>query len=71
MRKQYRGRPRNNNTQSFPYEPLVMGRRVVMPAELQMVHRAVLAGDELNEDMRAIVAKRWPDLMAKLPTAPK
>jgi hypothetical protein len=28
MRKQYRGRPRNNNTESFPYEPLVIGTRV-------------------------------------------
>ena len=35
MRKEYRGRPRSNNTQSFPYEPLVMEGRLVMPAELQ------------------------------------
>ena len=36
MRKaEHRGRPRNHNTQSFPYEPRVMGRRLVMPAELQ------------------------------------
>ena len=30
--------------QHFPYEPLVMGGRLVMPAELQRVHRAVLDG---------------------------
>jgi hypothetical protein len=71
MRKEYRGRPRNNNTQSFPYEPLVMGKRVVMPAELQRVHRAVLAGDAITEDMRAIAAKRWPELVTNLPPAAK
>jgi hypothetical protein len=66
MRREYRGRPRNNN-RSFPYEPLVMGRRVVMPAELQRVHRAVLSGDKITEDMRAVVHERWPELVAKLP----
>ena len=71
MRKEYRGRPRNNNTQSFPYETLVLGGRLVMPAELQRVHRAVLAGDAITEDMRAVAAKRWPDLVANLPPAPK
>ena len=35
MRREYRGRPRSKNTQRFPYEPLVMGGRLVMPAELQ------------------------------------
>jgi hypothetical protein len=67
MRKEYRGRQRNNNTQSFPYEPLVMGGRLVMPAELQRVHRAVLDGAQVTEDMRAVVEKRWPELVAKLP----
>ena len=57
-----------NNTQSFPYEPLVMAGRLVMPAELQRVHRAVLAGAAITEDMRAIVEKRWPELAAKLPS---
>jgi len=67
MRKEYRGRPRNNNKQSFPYEPLVMGGRLVMPAELQRVHRAVLDGTAITEDMRAVVERRWPELVAKLP----
>ena len=44
MRREYRGRQRNNNTKSFPYEPLVVGGRLVMPVELQRVHRAVLGG---------------------------
>jgi hypothetical protein len=67
MRKEYRGRPRSNNTQSFPYEPLVMDGRLVMPAELQRVHRAVLDGAEITDDMRAVVERRWPELVAKLP----
>jgi hypothetical protein len=67
MRKQYRGRPRNNNTQSFPYEPLVMAGRLVMPAELQNIHRAVLNGADITEDKRAVVERRWPELVAKLP----
>ena len=67
MRKEYRGRPRNNNAQSFPYEPLVLEGRLVMPAELQRVHRAVLDGVAITEDMRAVVERRWPELVAKLP----
>ena len=65
MRKEFRGRQRNNNTQSFPYEPLVMGGRLVMPAELQRVHRAVLDGAQITEEMRAVVERRWPELVAK------
>ena len=59
------------NRQSFPYEPAVINGRLVMPAELQRVHRSVLAGGVITEDMRAIAAKRWPDLVAKLPPTPK
>jgi hypothetical protein len=65
MRREHRGRRSNNNRQSFPYEPLVMGGRLVMPAELQRVHRAVLDGAQLTEDMRAVVERRWPELVAK------
>jgi hypothetical protein len=49
----------------------MMGRRLVMPAELQRVHRAILTGDAITEEMRAIAAKRWPELIAKLPSATK
>ena len=38
-----------------------------MPVELQRVHRAVLGGAEITEDMRAVVERRWPELVAKLP----
>ena len=67
MRREYRGRQRNNNTKSFPYEPLVVGEKMVMPVELQRVHRAVLSGAEITEDMRAVVERRSPELVAKLP----
>ena len=45
----------------------VMGGRLVMPAELQRVHRAVLDGVEITEEMRAVVERRWPELVARLP----
>ena len=67
MRKEYRGRRSTNNKQSLPYEPMLMGRWLVMPAELQRVHRAVLDGTAITEDMRAVVERRWPELVAKLP----
>ena len=67
MRKEYRGRRSTNNKQSFPYELMLMGRRLVMPAELQRVHRAVLDWTAITEDMRAVVERRWPELVAKLP----
>ena len=51
----------------LPNEPLVMDGRLVMPAELQRVHRAVLDGVGITEDMRAVVQRRWPELVAKLP----
>ena len=69
-----RGQPvgtQRGNRQRFPYEPVVINGRLVMPAELQRVHRSVLAGGAITEDMRAIAAKRWPDLVAKLPPTPK
>jgi hypothetical protein len=67
MRREYRGRRSTKNRQSFPYEPLVMGGRLVMPAELQRVHRAVLDGVEITEERRAVVERRWPELVARLP----
>ena len=66
MRKEYRGRPRNNNSRASLMS-LVLEGRLVMPAELQRVHRAVLDGAAITEDMRAVVERRWPELVAKLP----
>ena len=44
-----------------------MGGRLVMPAESQRVHRAVLDGVAITDDMRAVVERRWPELVAMLP----
>jgi hypothetical protein len=46
-----------------------MEGRLVMPAELQKIHRAVLDGVGITEDMLAVVQRRWPELVAKLPPA--
>ena len=59
------------NRQRFPYEPVLIGGKLVMPAELQRVHRAILAGGALTDEMRAIAAKSWPHLVTKLPPAAK
>jgi hypothetical protein len=71
MRREHRGRQRNNNAKTFPYEPLVMGGRLVMPAELQRVHRAALGGAQITDDMRAVVEKRWPELILNCPARDK
>ena len=66
-----RGR-RRNDTQRFPYEPIIVGGKLVMPAELQRIHRMALEAPSrasISEEMRAVVARRWPELIAKLPPA--
>ena len=34
--------PQRGNRQRFPYEPRVIGGRLLMPAELQAIHRYVV-----------------------------
>ena len=36
------------NRERFPYEPRVIGGRLVMPAELQKIHRIVLDAVEVE-----------------------
>ena len=68
MRREYRGRQRNNNTKTFPYEPLVMGGRFVQcRRNCKRVSSRTLGGAQITDDMRAVVEKRWPELIAKLP----
>ena len=50
----------------FPYEPRVIGGKLVMPAELQRIHRIILDAAEV-EIMRAVVESLWPELAHKLP----
>jgi hypothetical protein len=54
----------------FPYEPRVIGGKLVMPAELQRIHRIILDAVEveiISDEMRAVVEAVWPELVHKLP----
>ena len=54
----------------FPYEPRVIGGKLVMPAELQRIHRTILDAAEveiISDEMRAVVESLWPELAHKLP----
>ena len=56
-----------------PYEPRIVGGKVVMmPTELQRLHRYLLDTDVIeviSDDMREVVEAEWPELLHKL--APK
>ena len=39
--------PQRGNRQRFPYEPRVVGGRLLMPAELQAIHRYVVEAPDL------------------------
>ena len=63
------GTPRGDR-QRFPYEPRVIGGKLLMPAELQAIHRYVVETPVLNavtEEIRAVVETVWPELISKLP----
>ena len=58
------------NRQRFPYEPRVVGGRLLRPAELQAIHRYVVETpilENITEEVRAVVKTVWPELMSKLP----
>jgi hypothetical protein len=64
-----RGTPRGNR-QRFPYEPRVIGGKLLMPAELQAIRRYVVETPVLKtvtEEIRAVVETVWPELISKLP----
>jgi hypothetical protein len=56
-----------------PYEPRIVGGKVVMmPAELQRLHRYLLDADVvevMSDEVREVVEAEWPELLHKL--APK
>jgi hypothetical protein len=65
--------PQRGNRKRFPYEPRVVGGKLLMPAELQAIHRYVLETPVLNnvtDEIRAVVETVWPELMSKLPPRP-
>ena len=58
------------NRKRFPYEPRIIGGKLVMPAELQRIHGIVLDAVEvevISEEMRTVVESLWPELAYKLP----
>jgi hypothetical protein len=66
--------PRRGNLHRFPYEPRVIGGKLFMPAELQVIHRYVVETPVLKavtEELRAVVETVWPELIAKLPPKPR
>jgi hypothetical protein len=64
--------PRRGNQKRFPYEPRLVGGRLVMPAELQALHQRLLAGEAIeviSDEMRSVIEQMWPELAGKLPAA--
>ena len=62
--------PQRGNRQRFPYEPRIVGGKLLMPAELQAIHRYVVETPVLKtvtDEVRAAVETVWPELMSKLP----
>jgi hypothetical protein len=54
----------------FPYEPRVVGGKLLMPAELQLIHRYVVETpivEDVTDEIRAVVETVWPELISKLP----
>ena len=62
--------PKRGSRRRFPYEPRVVGGKLIMPAELQAIHRYVVETPVLKtvtEEIRAVVETVWPELISKLP----
>ena len=58
------------NRQRFPYEPRVIGGKLIMPAELQLIHRYLVETpvlEAVTDEIRAVVEIVWPELISKLP----
>jgi hypothetical protein len=63
--------PRRDRKQ-FPYEAQVVGGKLLMPADLQRLHRFMLETEvieAISEEMRAVVERLWRELVFKLPAA--
>jgi hypothetical protein len=65
--------PKRGSRQRFPYEPRVVGGKLLTPAELQVIHRYVLETpvlETVTEEIRTVVETVWPELISKLPPKP-
>jgi hypothetical protein len=52
------------------YQPRVVGGKVMMPADLERLHKYMLDIehiDHISDEMRAVVESEWPELAYKLP----
>ena len=62
--------PKRGSRRRFPYEPRVVGGKLIMPAELQAIHRYVVETpvlEAVTDEIRAVVESVWPELISKLP----
>ena len=62
--------PRRGNLHRFPYEPRVIGGKLLMPAELQTIHHYVVETpvlEAVTDEIRTVVETVWPELISKLP----
>ena len=54
----------------YPYEPRLVGGKMMMPSDLQQLHRFMLDShviEVISEEMRSVVESLWPELAHKLP----
>jgi hypothetical protein len=52
------------------YEPRVFDGRVIMPDEIERIHKEVLKFERIeaiSDPMRELIEDLWPELMHKLP----
>jgi hypothetical protein len=67
-RRRKKGRERTDR-KLYPYEPKVVGGKLMLPAELQRIHGIVLNAGEVEivpDEIRAVVETLWPELAHKL-----
>ena len=54
----------------YPYEPRVVGGKLMTPVGLQRLHRFILDTaviEDISDEMRTVVETLWPELVDKLP----
>jgi hypothetical protein len=56
------------------YHPRIVGGKVMMPADLERMHKELLEFDDIEhitDEMRAVIEDLWPELVHKLPPKPQ
>jgi hypothetical protein len=52
------------------YEPRIVRGQVMMPADLQRLHKELLTSERIKvvyDEMREVIEELWPELIHKLP----